>query len=245
MMPMHAAAPRDLNRVFAEALTQLRRRRDRLEIHANQLHDGAAADPRWLGRAPLLRGGSARHRGQAKQAGLFASEALAMLVTAADLAGCAARREPLRQTPDELVRLHIEATIAHEAIGPHAQALRLPRAMTDAERKLVSTATRARRMTLQIRDALGSAQRDRDEARRSEQDRVREQARLSEMKVARVGGRWRHRHASAQTTQRRSAALVAQTTDADASVPLVQLPSMTSVRMRLKFRLSPRMSIDH
>ena len=94
---MHAAAPGVLNRVFAEALTERLRRHDRLEIHANRLHDGAAGDPRWLGRALLLRGYSARYRGQVEQAKSFASAALAILVAAADPAGCAACREPPRR----------------------------------------------------------------------------------------------------------------------------------------------------
>ena len=59
-------------------------------------------------------------------------------------------------SPDDLVRLHTEATIAHEAIGQHAQALRSQRAMTDAERERVSAATRARRMTLQFQHELDS-----------------------------------------------------------------------------------------
>ncbi len=75
-------------------------------------------------------------------------------------------------------------TLAHEALGQHAQALRSQRAMTDAERELVSAATRARRMTLQIQYELDSAQRDRDEALRRELDGAREQARLSELNVA-------------------------------------------------------------
>jgi hypothetical protein len=62
MLHMYAAAPHDLNRVFAEALTERLRRHDRLEMHAEQLHDGAAGDRRWLGRAMLLRGYSARYR---------------------------------------------------------------------------------------------------------------------------------------------------------------------------------------
>ena len=411
---MHAAAPHDLNRVFAEALTERLRRHDRLEMHAKQLHDGAAGDPRWLGRALLLRGYSARFLGQAEQAEALASEALAMLAAAADPAGCAACRDliagclssrgrfhealaelapilelpesarlpiewfvthaqlgiihgrlgnfdealrwyyraiataratgdaacqalalgglggyqlslqnmddaassldaawalmgeqgkewihiwsvvalnrlmvlaqqkrfdealPLAElvqlaepgmsavsrhkrklllaitcaqagqferaqqfldeglalcrqdaapppewvwvqahlwnhagkhtqalqiceahfdaaeqgrlaeaaSPDDLVRLHTEMTLAHEALGQHAQALRSQRAMTDAERELVSAATRARRMTLQIQYELDSAQRDRDEALRRELEGAREQARLSDMNVA-------------------------------------------------------------
>ena len=146
-------------------------------------------------------------------------------------------------SPDDLVRLHTEATIAHEAIGQHAQALRSQRAMTDAERERVSAVTRARRMTLQIQHVLDSAQRDRDEALRREQDGAREQARLSEMKVARVGDHWRHRPAAAQTTHRCSAALVAQTTDADASAQLAQLHGLKPRQKRLKFMPSPHLSM--
>lgn len=56
MLPMQTAAPLDLKRVFAEALTKRLRRHVWLEMHANQLLDGAAGEPRWLGRAPWLRG---------------------------------------------------------------------------------------------------------------------------------------------------------------------------------------------
>ena len=98
-------------------------------------------------------------------------------------------------------------------------------------------------MTLQIQHELDSAQRDRDEALRREHDGAREQARLSDMKVARVGDHWRHRPAAAQTTHRCSAALLAQTTDADAAAQLAQQPGMTSMRTRLKFVFSRHLSM--
>ena len=86
--------------------------------------------------------------------------------------------------PDDLVRLHTEATLACEALGLHAQALRSQRAMTEAERLMVSAAARARRTTLQIQFELESVQRDRDEAQRRELDGAREQARLGQLNVA-------------------------------------------------------------
>ena len=86
--------------------------------------------------------------------------------------------------PDDLVRLHTQATHAYEAQGQLAQALRSQRAMTHAERELVSSAARARRTTLQIQFELESAQRDRDEALRRELDGAREQARLGQMNQA-------------------------------------------------------------
>ena len=86
--------------------------------------------------------------------------------------------------PEDLVRLHNEATIAHEALGDHAAALASQRALIVAERELVSAAARARRTTLQIQYELDSAQRDRDEARRREQTSALEQARLGELNNA-------------------------------------------------------------
>ena len=116
---MHAAAPLDLNRVFAEALTERLRRHDRLEMHARQPHDGAAGDPRWLGRALLLRGYSARFLGQAEQAEALASEALAMLAAAADPAGCAACRDLIAGCLSSRGRFH-------EALAELASILELP-----------------------------------------------------------------------------------------------------------------------
>ncbi len=86
--------------------------------------------------------------------------------------------------PEDLVRLHSEATIAHEALGDLAGALRSQRAMIAAERELVSAAARARRTTLQVQFELDSAQRDRDDAQRREQAAEREQARLAELNTA-------------------------------------------------------------
>ncbi len=86
--------------------------------------------------------------------------------------------------PEDLVRLHNEATIAHEALGNHAAALASQRALIVAERELVSAAARARRTTLQIQYELDSAQRDRDEAQRREQTSALEQARLGELNSA-------------------------------------------------------------
>ena len=86
--------------------------------------------------------------------------------------------------PEDLVRLHNEATIAYEALGDHATALASQRALIVAERELVSAAARARRTTLQIQYELDSAQRDRDEAQRREQTSALEQARLGELNSA-------------------------------------------------------------
>ena len=86
--------------------------------------------------------------------------------------------------PEDLVRLHNEATIAYEALGDHAAALASQRALIVAERELVSAAARARRTTLQIQYELDSAQRDRDEAQRREQTSALEQARLGELNSA-------------------------------------------------------------
>ena len=86
--------------------------------------------------------------------------------------------------PEDLMRLHNEATIAHEALGNHAAALASQRAMIVAERELVSAAARARRTTLQIQYELDSAQRDRDEAQRREHSSALEQARLGELNSA-------------------------------------------------------------
>ncbi len=86
--------------------------------------------------------------------------------------------------PEDLVRLHNEATIAHEALGNHAAALASQRALIVAERELVSAAARARRTTLQVQYELDSAQRDRDEAQRREQTSAIEQARLGELNRA-------------------------------------------------------------
>ena len=86
--------------------------------------------------------------------------------------------------PEDLVRLHSEATIAHEALCDLAGALRSQRAMIAAERELVSAAARARRTTLQVQFELDTAQRDRDDAQRREQAAEREQARLAELNTA-------------------------------------------------------------
>ena len=86
--------------------------------------------------------------------------------------------------PEDLFRLHNEATIACEALGKHEAALKAQRAMIAAERQQFSTATRAHRTTLQIQFELDSAQRDRDEAQRRGQDAAREQARLGELNAA-------------------------------------------------------------
>ncbi len=86
--------------------------------------------------------------------------------------------------PTDLVGLHTEAALASEALGDFAAALQAQRAVTAAERELVSTATRAHRLTLQIQFDLDASERARDAAVQRERDAGREQARLAELNQA-------------------------------------------------------------
>jgi signal transduction histidine kinase len=87
-------------------------------------------------------------------------------------------------TPADVVGLNTQRARAHEALGDFAAALAAQRRVTAAEREQAHLATRAHRLTLQIRFELESAQRERDHARRREQDAEREQARLAEVNAA-------------------------------------------------------------
>ena len=86
--------------------------------------------------------------------------------------------------PTDLVGLHTEAALASEALGDFAAALHAQRAVTAAERELVSTATRAHRLTLQIQFDLDASKRERDAAVQREREAGREQSRLAELNHA-------------------------------------------------------------
>jgi signal transduction histidine kinase len=87
-------------------------------------------------------------------------------------------------TPSDVVGLNTERARAHEGLGDFAAALAAQRRVSAAEREQAGMAIRARRLTLQIQFELESAQRERDHARRREQDAEREQARLAELNAA-------------------------------------------------------------
>ena len=91
------------------------------------------------------------------------------------------RLATLSHTDDDydLMSLHTEAAVAHEALGDLAQALREQRASLRVERRMGVAAMQARRLTVQVQSEVDAARRERDSALQRESAAALEKQRLS------------------------------------------------------------------
>ncbi|MBL8326277.1 MAG: hybrid sensor histidine kinase/response regulator [Rubrivivax sp.] len=120
------------------------------------------------------------------QARLWAAEgrpADVLRVCDAHLAEDLANRAPA-DFPKDLQELHTLRARAHEALGNMPASLLAERAAMQAERELFRSASRAQRLTLQIRYDLDAARRERDEAQRRAAQAQQERQRLAEHNAA-------------------------------------------------------------
>jgi len=108
----------------------------------------------------------------------------ALRLCEAHFAAAAAGRLAAADTPMDLHLLQSLRARAHRALGDEAAALAAERASIAAERELLGGATRAQRLTLQIRYELEAAERARDEAQRRAEAAQRERERLAELNTA-------------------------------------------------------------
>jgi signal transduction histidine kinase/CheY-like chemotaxis protein len=91
----------------------------------------------------------------------------------------AAQSSPRKAEDFDLMRLHEEAGVAHEALGHLALALAAHREAARVERRMTAASMRARRLTMQIQSEVDSARRERDSAVLRERDAAQDKLRLN------------------------------------------------------------------